>query len=75
MTLPNDYSFTRDILYGVMMPKPLAIRTTCRVDDVEPIRRRGYLRRLFSHRTYQNASRRNKVILRRFTLNREVPRD
>ena len=73
--LAMDYSFIRDILYGVMMPKRPAIRMTCRVDDVEPIRRRGYLRRLFAHRTYQNASRRNKVILRRFTLNREVPRD
>lgn len=68
-------SFEMDILYGVVTPKRPAIRMTCRVDDVEPCRRRGYLRRLFAHRTYQNASRRNKVILRRFTLNREVPRD
>lgn len=70
-------SFEMGILYGTIAPKPRMgiIRMVAKVDDIEPIRRRGYLRRLFAHRTYQNASLRNKVILRRFTLNMEVPRD
>jgi hypothetical protein len=48
---------------------------TRRVDDVEPYRRRGYLRRMFTTREYRNLSRKFKVKFRRAILNMEVPRD
>ncbi len=68
-------SFEMDILYGVVTPRRPAIRMTCRVDDVEPYRRRGYLRTMFSTRVYRKLSRKMKVKFRRAILNMEVPRD
>ena len=68
-------AFEMDILYGVVTPMRPAIRMTCRVDDVEPGLRRGYLRRMFTTREYRNLSRKSKVKFRRVILNMEVPRD
>jgi hypothetical protein len=61
-------------LNTVIRPKGF-LRFTAAVDDIEPIRRRGYLKRLYESKRYRNASRMIKVAMRRIALEIEVPRD
>jgi len=72
---PLAYSFLADVRYGVVRPKFPAIRMVCRVDETEPVRRRGYLRAMYASREYRNMSRRLKNGRRRVILNTEVPCD
>lgn len=57
----------------VMMPNPMSgFKMTARIADIEPERRRGYLRRLAALKSYQRLSRKNKTVVRRMLLAREV---
>lgn len=66
--------YTRAALsYGVIPPRPpIPIRMTAPIDEIEPCRRAGYLRRFSVECKRLNLSRRNKVILRRALLRVEV---
>lgn len=69
----TPHSFLSGIRYGVMTPKRPALRMTCRIDDTDPERRRGYLSLLYRNRRYQNMSRKMKTAFRRALMNKEVP--